>query len=128
MSAHNEHVKSEKIVEGVRKLFGDAGLLPIVSQLVANERMDIFVGEDTYYAVTIDGEVKEVGEGGVEDPTVNIISDCETVELISSGELGAMEAYRDGRIRVEGVGFINSVRIGFVNSVFSIYSFFSDLF
>lgn len=126
-STHNEHVESEKMIERVENLLRGAGLLPIVSQMVANERMDIFVGKDVYHAVTVDGELKETGEGGVEDPTVNIVSDSETVELISNGELGAMEAYKDGRIRLEGVGLINSVRIGFINSVFSIYSFLSDL-
>lgn len=125
-STHNEHVKSEKIIEGVRKLLRDAEHIPVVSQMVANERMDIYVGEDRYHVVTADGEEKEIGVGKVEDPTVNIISDPETVELVSSGELRVEEAYKEDRIRIEGVGLINSIRVGFVNSLFGVYSFFSD--
>lgn len=126
-SVHKEHEELENRLNQIRETLDGIGAIPLISSLFANERMDIIVGGDTYHAVTIDGKVTKVGEGRVDNPTVNVICDPETVELVSSGEMGVEEAYKQGKIRVGGVGLLNSVKIGFANSVFGIYSFFSDM-
>lgn len=114
-----------KMINGVLEKIG---AVPIISGLFADERINFYLDGEEYHAITAEGELVEADAGAIEDPTVEVFSDTETVELILDGELGLEEALEDGRIRVEGVGFANSVKFGFVNVVYNIFSFFSDLF
>ena len=67
-----------------------------------------------------------VGDIPMEDPTVEVFSDAETIERIVTGDLGLEEALEEGDIRYEGVGFLNSVKFGVVDTIFDIYSLFSS--
>lgn len=119
---HEHHQKMEVIEEIIKK----TATLPVLSSLFANERINVNLEDDEYCLVSCDGAITDVGVGTLEDPTVEVFSDMETIERIVSGDLGLEEALEEGDIRYEGVGFLNSVKFGVFDTIFDIYSFFSS--
>jgi len=75
--------------------------------------LGIIEGRNNYHAVTVDGELSEVGGGALDDPTVKIVTDVETLGAIDSGELDPLAAYQDGRVTIEGVGFFEGIKFWF---------------
>ncbi len=98
---------------------------PEVAGLFANERLNLYIeGYGVIGVVTEDSEIKEISEGELADPTVNIRSDSETIEGIVGGEVSIIEAIKDGRITYEGVGFFNMLKFTFANFLFNLWLMF----
>ena len=51
--------------------------------------------------------------GAIENPTVEISMDAGTLEEMDSGELHPLVAYKEGRLKVEGEGFIEGIKFWF---------------
>ncbi|UCC92059.1 MAG: hypothetical protein JSV39_02245 [Candidatus Aenigmatarchaeota archaeon] len=98
---------------------------PEVANLFANERLNLYIeGYGVVGVVTQDSEIKEMSEGELADPTVNINTDMETIEKIMNGEVSVVDELKSGDITFEGVGFWNWLKIAFANFIFSILSVF----
>lgn len=83
-----------------------------LDQIFVNERINVHV-EDTDIvvgAVIEDGEVTEVMDGALEDPTVNVYVTKEGIQGVASGEMSYRELIRQGHIRIVGVGPFNAVK------------------
>ena len=90
-----------------------------------NEKMNIYLGDIPVHAVMVDGEMTDVGTGELDDSTMNVYTDEETVTALMKEELSLKEALNDGLITYEGVGFGSKVKFGFVKAVYTVYSWFS---
>jgi hypothetical protein len=121
---HDKHREAEAKLKGIKEVLNKTGTAPFISSIIADERINVYIGNEEYYAVTVEGEVIEAESGGIEDPTVKIFTDSEIVELITSGELKLNQAFDEERVRLEGVGFFNSLKIGMAEHIFDIYSIF----
>lgn len=92
-------------------------------RLFGSERMDVHVrkanGETLLVGIiTEDGEVAEMREGGLDDPTVRIYTDYEVVRNVQRSDSPVTvinEAIDDERIVYDGDGFVNSVRYGAID-------------
>jgi hypothetical protein len=124
---HGKNGENETVSK-INRLLEEVGAMPFISRMVANERINFNLGQEVYHAITVDGEVDEAGEGEVSNPSVRVFTDTGTLNAIINGEITVEGAYRDGKIKIKGVGFFNSLKLGVVNSLFGLYSFFSDLF
>jgi len=102
--------------------------LPIISELFANERINLHLGKENYSVVTVDKQIEKIYGGLLEDESVNIYADQDVIDKIANGELTIIEALESGKIRYEAVGLFNSLKFGIATFFFNIYSFFSGLF
>ncbi len=104
--------------EDVRKIEGlyREGLLsyPYLGGFLANEMANVMIERgNNYHAVTVDGELAEVGGGLLEGPTVEITTDTETLQGIESGMIDPLAAYQNNMIKIEGVGFLEGIKFWF---------------
>ncbi len=109
------HATRQGDIDGIRNLYED-GLLafPTLGGYMANERANILIeGKNDYHAVTVNGEMVEVGGGVLDDPSVEIVTDVDTLDEINSGELHPLAAYKQDRLKVNGVGFVEGIRFWF---------------
>jgi hypothetical protein len=84
-------------------------------RLFGDERINLFVDDNTYGLVTEDGLVKSFHIGGLDDVSMNMFSDQETIGWILNvdDKLGAFElALGNDDITYEAVGFGNKIKFG----------------
>ncbi len=81
----------------------------------ANARINVHIGglADGFHIITKDKKVQSADVGLLDDPSVNVFSDTETLEKLRKGTLSPKEALKNGSIRWEDVGtfgfFVNFV-------------------
>lgn len=93
--------------------------------LFSDERGNIYIsGDKNYSVVTADSIVESAENSILEDPTMNVYTDRETAERILEGELNPLTALDRGLVTYEGVGFLRSIKTGFVKFGFGIWSLF----
>ena len=96
-----------------------------VADLFANDRINIYVeGYGTVGVVTENSAIKEINSGETENPTVNIKTNMDTIQKIMSGEKSMVDVMKSGEITLEGVGFLNWLRIAIANFMFTAASVF----
>ncbi len=119
-------VKEEEYLEHFKLTFMEIIQIPMVSSLIGNERMNIYVDEKFEgHLVTVNNEIASIGKDELEDPTLNIYVDKRLVDGSMEEEITFTEMLQSGLIRLEGVGFVNSLRFAITQFFFNIYSFFS---
>ena len=109
-----EHERAAGLAE-VERLFNEALLeVPTLGDYIGNERVNIIVqDEGSYYLLIEDKEIYQSGGGNIEDPTVQVITDVSTLDEINEGVLNPLDAYKEGRVKIEGVGFVNGIKYWF---------------
>jgi hypothetical protein len=96
-----------------------------ISSIFTDERLNIKTREgDTGYIITQEGELVDYGDGLLKDPTATVYTDRETINLISSGELGLGEALSSGKVRIEGEGLLNAIRLEICKIFFGLLEMF----
>jgi hypothetical protein len=86
---------------------------PFLARIFGNERMNVFVDRlEPFSIVTKNGKVESISTGEIRDPTLKVYSDTGAVDQLIAGELTPLEALEQGKIRYEGVGFMNKVKVG----------------
>ncbi len=96
-----------------------------IADLFADERLNIYIeGYGNVGVVTENKKIKEISEGELENPTVKINSDMETIRGIIDGEISIADELKSGDIAFEGVGFWNWLRLAFANFLFTLASIF----
>ncbi len=109
------HTTRNAELDSIRNLY-EEGLLafPTLGGFLGNERANIIIeGKNNYHALTDEGELYELGGGAIDDPTVEIVTDVGTLEEIDQGVLSPLLAYKEGRIKIEGVGFFGGIKFWF---------------
>lgn len=99
-----------------------------ISGVLSDERINIKTdGGDTGNIITADGEVEDYGLDLLDDPSVTILTDRETVSLIASGHMSVQQAMAADRIRMQGEGLVNGFRFWAYELSFDIYNMFSPV-
>lgn len=100
----------------------DLDQLPMASNIASNEKINVYVqvGDSTLNTaiIIIDGNAAGFERGSLSDPTMNVYTDESTVrEIIDSDDptSAITSALKDGKIKLEGVGFMNSLKIAIAN-------------
>ncbi len=102
---------------------------PMVGTVLGNQRVNFYVdGEVGGHLIVENGNVVGGGEDKLKDQTMNVYITEGTIEEVLKGELTLTEALNEGKIKYEGVGLFNSIKLGVVNLVYRMYSFFSTIF
>ncbi len=52
------------------------------------------------------------------NPTLNVYTNNETIRDVTNGKLTLIEAVEQGKIRYEGIGFINKIKISILDVLF----------
>jgi hypothetical protein len=102
-------------LDAIRNLY-EQGLLafPTIGDFLGNERANIMIeGGNSYHALTDEGELYEVSGGAIDDPTLEIITDVATLDEINSGTLSPLVAYKEDRIKINGIGFVEGIKFWF---------------
>jgi hypothetical protein len=84
---------------------------PALAGLIGNDRITLSVGNETSYLAFENGALADFGEGAHPATTVRVATDPATADAIRSGELTVLEAMDQGRVRIDGEGVVNGVRI-----------------
>jgi len=99
---------------------------PIMGGVFSNERINVNTAEgDKGYVITQNGEVVDYGEEHLEDPTVTVDTDRQTIMYIADGDMTAQQALSEGLIKIQGNDFVSGVKFGFYDFVFGIYNIFN---
>ena len=102
--------------------------IPVLSTVFSNERINFYVNEKPEgYIVIRNSQIVDFGEDELSDQSMNVHITEEAIDKIAKGETTVEEALKDGEIRYEGAGFLNSLRIGIYSFFFNVYSFFTGL-
>ena len=97
--------------EPVTGLSEDLASVPMLSGLMGNERINFYVqGLGEYHTTLENGKVVEEGEGLQANPTMNVFSDEQTVNMLYYGDFGHLEALKRKLITYEGIGFVEGVK------------------
>jgi len=103
----------------VRTLFGDQRINLYISHEDGDQSI---VG-----AISENSKVNELQEGAIENPTLNVYLNEETMESILSSQMpfdALSTALDDGSLRYESVTVGNKVKLGFARTVIKIVSWF----
>ncbi|MDY7083153.1 MAG: hypothetical protein SXQ77_12300, partial [Halobacteria archaeon] len=143
-----EAVKAQEALEDFGEM-GPGGDEPcricdpgIPGWLADDERVNIYVegaGGDgganpdprpTYHARIKNGKIQELAESKIDDPSMKVVLDKETLKKITSSEKPSetiMKEYNEGDIHVQGVGVVNRIKFGMAKTLGGIYDFGTDL-
>jgi hypothetical protein len=69
--------------------------------------------------------VSSYGESLLADPSVTVSTDKETIGFIASGDMTVQQAMSEGRIAIEGEGFLGGIRFGAYHFLFDVYNLLS---
>lgn len=111
---------------------GNADRVPgLVRSLVADERINVHIaldGENRTVGIVMDGiRIDTMAEGGVENATLELYTDRDTVEEIAAAERpprAVVDALNDGRIRYEATGLWKTVAFGIVTALLKAFGGF----
>lgn len=96
--------------------------IPLISNIFGNERINLYVdGEIRGHLITENSTIIDSGKDELQDQTMNVYISKETLEEIREEKTTFAEALKEGKIRYEGVGFINSLKfmiLGFLSKIF----------
>jgi hypothetical protein len=92
---------------------GNIMIIPVVGGMFTDEKMNVHIqGMGDGYVVLENSEVTDYGVGLLDEPTMDVYSDSATVSALYSGEMTMNQALKQDNIRMEGVGFFNSLKVG----------------
>ncbi|MBA2862349.1 hypothetical protein [Methanococcus maripaludis] len=102
--------------------------IPFATNIASNERINLNVEmseEDLIISIIIEnGKITSFEKGTLTDATMNVYTDEGTVREILDSEnplSSAQAALKDGKIRMEGVGLVNSIKISIANLLMSFF-------
>lgn len=111
---------------------GSAVIPGIIKWVFANERINFHIdlsgqGEEIIGVVTSENgdAILEFIAGELEQPTMRVYAKAETIDYLEANpSIGAaLEAV--GNLRIEGVGFSNTVKVFLLNAVLTVMSWFA---
>lgn len=86
-------------------------------KMFGNERVNIYLeGGYTIAIVTEKGEVTELKEGAVENPTAEVTISDNVFKTINAGTFDLRKALKEGDITIKGMGIWNKMRFGIYNA------------
>lgn len=86
----------------------------IAKILLDNQRINIYIDNITMGIVIENVEAKEIKEGGIENPTLNVYTSKETLDKIYKKELDFGEALKKEQVTYKVIGFKNKLRLGLI--------------
>ncbi len=99
----------------------DVSLDYVLRQIIGDERVNLYAGNEKAFVVIRNGTVSDRGNRELPDNSVNVMTDIATIEDIESGNITFEEAYYNDRIKVGGEGFFNGIRYWFSEMVFDLF-------
>ncbi len=99
-----------------------------VKTMFGNERINIHIDNESFFAVTKRGRILELEKGSLDDPTMDVTMSSDTIDKIATSDdqvLVLREALRSGEIHYETHAVKSKVRVGMAKMAFNVYSWFS---
>jgi len=110
----------------------DYSNIDIAKRMFGNEKINFEVetwkGKCYYGIGTLDGKVVIVSDKPFKNPTLLAFSDSRTIKMLfkNPDEKLFREALKTGRIRIEGVGFADRIKVSLVNTLGKLYPPFKE--
>ncbi|MFH0884446.1 MAG: matrixin family metalloprotease [Candidatus Micrarchaeota archaeon] len=118
-----DHARDELAEEDLKAYYGKLSSIPFMGGLFANERVNVVTKEgDAGHVITKDGEIIGYGMSLLDDPTVKVSTDRETIRLLEKGEISMQQAISAGRITIDGGDVFSGMRFGMYHFMFDIYN------
>lgn len=86
----------------------------IAKILLDNQRINIYIDNTTIGILIEDAEAKEIKEGGIKNPTLNVYTSETTINKIYKKELDFGEALKNKEVTYEVIGIKNKLRLGLI--------------
>ena len=103
---------------------GKVMIIPVIGGLFTDERMNIHINEMGDGHVVLENSIAtDYGAGKLDEPSINVYTDAATLSALYSGDMTMNQALKSGRIRMEGVGFFNSIKVWAYNFFFGLADF-----
>lgn len=98
---------------------------PFLGKIFGNERMNVYIDDQApFNIITSGGRVESLNHGEIENPTMRVYTDMGTIDQLIAGELMPVDALQQGKIRYEGVGFVNKIKFKLLSVVSGILTKF----
>ncbi len=121
-----DHIDRSLSTDDLRSYQDSLADTPFLGGLFMNERVNIVTEEgDAGHIVTADGQITQCELSLLSDPTVIVMTDRDTVERVSGGEMTMQQALSSGRVSINGGDILNGIRFGFYHLAFDIFNFFN---
>ncbi len=116
------HLKPDVREEPVTDVAYNIASAPMLSGLMGNERINFYVqGLGEYHAILENGKVVEGGEGLHPNPSMNMFSDAQTVNMLYYGDIEPVEALKRELVTYEGVGLVEGVKFWATDFLFDAF-------
>jgi putative sterol carrier protein len=91
---------------------GNINMFESVSSLLKNEQIEITLEDGaTLILITVDGEMTEFYEGSYDDLSFKVTMSDEVFVELADGELDLENALKNKEITLQGVGFLNNLKV-----------------
>ena len=91
---------------------GNINMFESVSSLLKNEQIEITLEDGaTLILITVDGEMTEFYEGSYDDLSFKVTMSDEVFAELADGELDLENALKNKEITLQGVGFLNNLKV-----------------
>jgi hypothetical protein len=120
-----EHVERSFINQGVSFYETDLVSTPVIGGIFSDERINVKTDDGSGHIITEQNSISDYDNELLDDPSVTIFTDSETMRLIASEDMSVQQALSAGRIEIQGEGLFNGFRFGVYHFLFDVYNFVS---
>ncbi|MCI0504078.1 matrixin family metalloprotease [Candidatus Micrarchaeota archaeon] len=121
-----DHLGDELAEDDLKAYYESLSSIPVLGGLFATERINIATKEgDAGHIITKDGQIVGYGMSLLDDPSVKVSTDRETIGLLEKGEISIQQAISAGRIAIDGGDFFSGMRLGLYHLMFDVYNLLS---
>ncbi|ABR55221.1 conserved hypothetical protein [Methanococcus vannielii SB] len=124
----SDEVFFEDLKDLAEKYSNDLDTIPFSSNIASNERINLYIGTETgelnIFIVVFNGKITNFEKGMLNDATLNIYTTKSTILEIMDSEnpiSSTKEALKQGKIKMEGVGFIKSLEIAIITFLMNFF-------
>ena len=108
-----DHIVRSIMDEAVRFYSQGVMMMPVIGGAFSDERVNIVLAEGNQsHVVTAGGVVTDYGDGLLEEPTMTMKTDRETIRLVAGAEMTPRQALGSGRLIIEGNNIGSSLKLG----------------
>lgn len=100
-----------------------------LKMLFRNARINVYIDDkETLGIITKNDKITKFVQGEIENPTMKMYTDPETIYKVMEDPSFALEALNEGKIRYKGVGITNQVKVIIISFGIKIFNWFKGFF
>jgi hypothetical protein len=92
---------------------------PSARMLVGDERINAYIGNQTFGAVVVNGDLESFDYSLVDNPTITIRVTDYAADSISDGQMGIMDAINNGGITIQTSNLLSALKVAVMERIYA---------